>query len=140
MRSTATSPVHERIDTKLFMTVSAVFLGALGLMGVILPEELLTYFGAAPDPVVVVFVSLAGSLYVGFAMLNWMARDNVIGGIYSRPVALANFVQFFSVAILLIKNLTAAGHPTLFGIGFVVNALFASFFGYLLFAKGKACA
>jgi hypothetical protein len=35
-------------------------------------------------------------------MLNWMARANRIGGIYSRPVAMGNFLHFTMGALVLL--------------------------------------
>lgn len=48
-------------------------------------------------------VQAAGALYLGFAMVNWMAKDNLVGGIYSRPVALGNFVHFLVFTMALLK-------------------------------------
>ena len=45
----------------------------------------------------------AGALYLGFAILNWMAKDNLIGGIYSKPVALGNCLHFVVVAFALVR-------------------------------------
>ena len=35
--------------------------------------------------------------------MNWTAKDSLIGGIYARPVSLANFGHFFAGALLLLK-------------------------------------
>jgi hypothetical protein len=35
--------------------------------------------------------------------MNWTAKDSAIGGIYARPVSLANFSHFFIGALLLVK-------------------------------------
>ena len=52
-------------------------------------------------------VQLAGALYVGFAMVNWMAKGNLLGGIYNRAVAMGNFADFGIGAIVLVKGLIA---------------------------------
>ena len=41
------------------------------------------------------------ALYLGFASLNWMAKDNLIGGIYSPPVAIG---IFFAISMALLKS------------------------------------
>ena len=42
-------------------------------------------------------------------MLNWMARGNIIGGIYSRPVAVGNLIHFAIAALAMVKLLVH--HP-----------------------------
>lgn len=76
-------------------------------------------------------VQLFAGAFFGFAMLNYMARGNLIGGIYSRPVAIANFSN------LLIGGLAATktggfANPRITGFG-VVCLLFATAFGVVLF-------
>lgn len=115
------------------MIFSAILVGLVGMAASFMPEELLRYAGSSGAPVETLLVQALGAAYVGFAMLNWTARDNLIGGIYSRPVALANFVHFTVVAIALVKALFA-GHT---GIEIVAASLayagFAVAFGIVLF-------
>jgi hypothetical protein len=67
-------------------------------------------------------------------MLNWMARANLIGGIYSRPVAMGNFLHFAMVAIALLKALLGGlrAQPILIG-AVVVYSVFAVWFGLAVF-------
>lgn len=89
--------------TKILMTASAAFLALAGLGATFLPQELLTAAGASPHGVVVLFVQLVGALYLGFAVLNWYARGSLIGGIYNKPLVLANLLHFGVSAIALAK-------------------------------------
>jgi hypothetical protein len=43
------------------------------------------------------------ALYFALSLMNWLARSNAIGGIYSRPVSIGNFVHFFVGTITLAK-------------------------------------
>ena len=90
------------------MTASAVVLGALGLVATFLPDEALRAAGVAPVPFLKLVVQVAGALYLGFSVLDWMARDNLIGGIYGRPVAIANLMHFGSAALSMLKILAAS--------------------------------
>jgi len=36
-------------------------------------------------------------------MLNWMTKESLIGGIYNRPIAVANLTHFFIVGLAMIK-------------------------------------
>lgn len=38
-------------------------------------------------------------------MLNWMAKGSLIGGIYNRPIAVANFTHFIIAGLAVIKAL-----------------------------------
>lgn len=140
MSSTATTIASAKLNTKLVMTTSAAFMGLLGLVASFFPQEILRAVGVEPAATTVVFISIAGALYIGFALLNWMARSNAIGGIYSRPVALGNFIQFLTITLLLLKHTVTTPYTVVFGIGCAANAIFAILFGYMLFAGGDACA
>ena len=45
--------------------------------------------------------------------MNWIARDSLLGGIYGRPVVMANFVHAgiltFALISMQLRSLTAAG-------------------------------
>jgi hypothetical protein len=63
-----------------------------------------------------------------------MAKGNVIGGIYNRPIAIANFTHFLVGALALIKRLMK--HSDLpFAIWTVAGLyiIFALLFGMVLF-------
>ncbi len=121
------------MHTKLLMSGSAVFMALLGIAASFFPQEILAYLGSPPEGREVIVVEIAGALYLGFATLNWMARGNLIGGVYSRPVALGNFLHFFVVAAVLIRAAVAAARTPDVVIGAVVYALFALGFGLVLF-------
>lgn len=114
------------------MVISAAFMAVLGLGALFLPAEVLSYEGYAAEGIAVVLVQVTGALYLGFSILNWMARATLIGGIYSRPVAVGNFMHFMVVTIVLLKSLTAQTMAlNLIVAG--VYALLAVWFGAVLF-------
>lgn len=128
-----------QFNTKPLMISSAVFMGFLGIMGSFLPQEITGYIGASVTFQGTLLIKVAGALYFGFAVLNWMARHKLIGGIYSRPVALGNFAHFVIVAIMLLKSLITNTVTLPFIIASVIYTIFAISFGYILFAGGKSC-
>lgn len=129
----------DRLNTTLLMSGSAGFMGLLGVGASLFPRALLSALGIQPESGSVLLMSVAGALYLGFAVLNWMARENPIGGIYSRPVALGNAAHFFATTIVLVKHLVGTPHLVEFAIGTAVYALFAGGFGSLVFAGGDRC-
>jgi hypothetical protein len=94
-----------RMNTKLIMTASAVLLALIGLSLTFLPNEMMHYSGIGNSKPLQLILQLLGALYFGFAMLNWMAKGSVIGGIYNRPIALANFTHFLIGGLALVKAL-----------------------------------
>jgi hypothetical protein len=120
------------LQTRILLSASAAFLGILGVGASFLPQELLSYSGTAVTGFTVVLVQIAGALYLGFAMQNWMSRSVTIGGIYARPLALGNFLHFMVASIVLVKyQVVATAMPVLAGT--VVYAVFAAWFGLVLF-------
>lgn len=108
-------------------------MAGLGVLASFLPQEIAAHFGSRPDPYVVLLTQIGGAMYLGFAILNWMAKSVLIGGIYSRPVALANFLHFAMVAIILLKALAGGFKANEIMVGAAIYSLFGVWFGLVLF-------
>ena len=120
------------MHTRVLMIASAVLMAVIGLAASFKPQAVLGLHGTVPDNATVLFVQMAGAVYLGFAMLNWAARGILIGGIYARPVALGNFLHFTMVAITLIQAAIAFGAVEL-AISAAVFSVFSIWFGLVLF-------
>jgi hypothetical protein len=114
------------------MIASAALMAVIGLAMSFMPQEVLDMHGSVADNATVLLLQMAGAVYLGFAMLNWMARGILIGGIYARPVALGNFLHFVMVAITLIKAAIAFNAVPLM-IRAAVFSVFAIWFGLVVF-------
>jgi hypothetical protein len=121
------------MNTKLLMSLSAAFMAILGLAATFMPHETLVRHGARADGFAVFLVQLVGALYLGFAMLNWMGRASLIGGIYGRPVALGNLVHFAVVAITLVKMMVSGSISHSIIIASVIYLALAAWFGLVVF-------
>ncbi len=119
--------------TRVLLTMSAVFLAILGLAAVFLPQESLAYLGAPQQGALPVLVQLLGAHYLAFALLNWMAKDSLIGGVYNRPVAMGNLGHFGIGTIVLLKGAVGGDLPASSWIVCVVYALFAVWFVAITF-------
>lgn len=119
--------------TRLLMSASAIFLGLFGVIASFAPDEILRLLDATSSPLLLLVVQITGALYLGFAALDWMARDNLIGGIYSRPVAVANLLHFLTAGIAMIRLLAVHPEIGLLWLLALLYALFASSFGVVLF-------
>lgn len=122
--------------TRILMSFSALVLAILGLAATFAPQELLTHFGGNGDRYSVLMVQVFGAAYIGFAMLNWMARENLIGGIYSRPVAMGNFFHFTVAGLALLKFVVvgAVRSPDTI-ITAIVYCVLAVWFGAVVFTS-----
>lgn len=89
--------------TRLLMSASAVALGVLGSSCLFAPDVVLGQFGLVASGAAMLIVQVTGTLYLGFAALNWMWRGNLIGGIYARPVAIGNLLHFMAASLTMIK-------------------------------------
>jgi len=115
------------------MTASSLVMAIAGMAGLFMPAELAASFGADGNRLLQVLIQLSGALYLGFAMANWMGKGLTIGGIYGRPLSIANFTHFFIGAIALLKVLPSGEISWPFATILAVYMLFAVLFGYLVF-------
>ena len=120
------------MNTKLLMSASALFLGVCALFLSFMPGELLQFFSAA-GPVSQLALQLLGAVYFGFAMLNWMARGNLIGGIYSKPVSTGNLAHFMVGGLALVKIAAKSPQAPVIWIPAVIFSIFAMLFARVSF-------
>ncbi len=119
--------------TKIWMTSSSLVLALAGVLALFAPDVLLSTLNTAATAQVSVLVQLLGALYFSFALMNWAAKDSAIGGIYARPVSLANFSHFLSGTLILAKYLLSNEFNLSIVLALSVYAIFAVFFYWLVF-------
>ncbi len=116
------------------MMGSALVLGAIGISLTFLPQEIAAYIDPNHPTSFQILFQLLGALYFACAMLNWMAKESVIGGIYNRPIAIANFTHFLIGGLALAKVvLRTSNLPLALPILASVYTLFALLFGYIFY-------
>lgn len=128
------------MNTRRIMTASAVFMGAIGIGLTFFPREISSLSGISSTKQFQLVLQVMGALYFSFAMLNWMAKGAIIGGIYNKPIALANFTHFFIVTLALIKAMIGNGPLTAIAWVAVFYLIFTVWFGVIVFrhpAEGK---
>jgi hypothetical protein len=120
------------MNTKLIMTLCAVFLAIIGISLIFLPDEIEGLSGLGSGKIPLLLLQLLGGLYFGFSMLNWMTRTSVIGGIYNKPIVVANLSHFGIGGLALIKMLINNGSlPYWFWVLAGIYSIFALLFGIL---------
>lgn len=120
------------MPTRLLMIITTAFLAIVGLLLSFLSGEFLDYFDQPVNMFLVTAFQVIGALYLGFAMLNWMQKGSLIGGIYNRPVVVANLMHFGVVSVTLIKLIIGGVNESLIFMLAAIYTLFAIIFGYLL--------
>src|SRR4051794_39826178 len=84
---------------RLILTISASALFISGMAALFAPDEIAGLLCPVVPSSFVVVIQLMGGSLLSFALLNWMSRRNRIGGIYARPIGVAN-LMFFTIAAL----------------------------------------
>lgn len=110
-------------------------MGLLGIAASFFPKEILTAAGQPSTELLTLLLQIVGALYLGFALLNWMAKNILIGGIYSRPLCMGNFLHFIVAALALVKATMNNPASKYILIATVVYTIFAILFGLVLFTN-----
>ena len=106
----------------------------IGISASFIPHEILTFIGLPTNQPLPLLIQVIGAMYFAFAMLNWMSKGSIIGGIYNRPIAIANLTHFVIAGLALIKGIFS--NPSLsyiiWSIG-ILYSIFAILFGLVAF-------
>ncbi len=126
------------MNTKLLMTASAFIMGVLGIIASFMPVEILQALEQTPTPALILVVQITGSLYFGFALINWMAKSYLMGGIYSKPLTMGNFAHFLIAGIAIVKAAVSNSITSKYILILVIiYLLFAIAFGIVAFTNPK---
>ncbi|MES2766511.1 MAG: hypothetical protein V4642_11610 [Bacteroidota bacterium] len=125
------------LNTKVIMALSAVGMTAIALPLIFIPDEILAFCGIENARFHSLFLQITGALYFAFAMLNWMAKGNPIGGIYSRPLVMSNLVHFLVGGLALLKASMSGNYPARIWILTAFYTVFAILFALISFTHPK---
>jgi hypothetical protein len=113
--------------TRLIASVSAIVSGTSGVVLLFAADVALPLLTGLP-PGAIWLAQLVGAAWLGIAALNWLSRGATLGGIYGRPVVIANVAAWFITSTVLLKAPFAAGP-----VAALVPGAFAALYGVLLF-------
>ena len=119
--------------TKFLMTTSAIILGAIGIILTFIPQEVSRYLNLTESTPIL--FQILGALYFGFAVMNWMAKTVLIGGIFARPLTMGNFAHFMIATIALIKGAMNNSISHYYWILAILYLIFAVLFGIVVFTN-----
>jgi hypothetical protein len=128
---------RNHMKLNMFMAVVAVVAGLFGLGFVIVPEQLMSFYGAAPDVSANYMAQLLGAALLGFAVILWLCKDAEDSPV-RKAILLGLFVAEgvgFVVALItqLGGGINALGWSTV-----IIYLLAALGFGYFRFIKSAA--
>jgi hypothetical protein len=122
------------MNTKLLMSSSAIVMGLVGIALSFAPDDILKALNIEPIIALRLMLQLLGALYLAFAMVNWMTKSTLIGGIFAKPISMGNGAHFFIGAMALLKAATKTSGMPLFWVAFAVYSLYAICFLKVAFA------
>ena len=113
---------------------SALLLAVTGFAFVFAAREMLALLAPGTPRAATWVGQLLGAALIGLGCLDWFNRHTLLGGIYARPVVLAN-ATFFVVGALSILGTSptlGATRPIALGVAGVLG-VFAGCYAWLLF-------
>jgi hypothetical protein len=124
------------MNTKTLMIISAIFLAVNGFGFTFFPNEISVLLINDDNHIFILILQILGALYLGFSILNWMSKTNLIGGIYSKPLLIGNLLHFFTASMALIKlTFKVETNLQLIFSYTIIYSLFTLFFGYVFFTN-----
>ena len=121
------------MNTKTLMLVSALLLGLTGIFLLFFPQEISHYLNL--NEANSIFFQIFGSLYFGFAMVNWTAKGSLLGGIYGRAIVTGNFTHFTIGTLALIKWILFYNYFLYIWVFTIFYFIFAVLFGVVMFTN-----
>jgi len=122
------------MNTKLVLTFSAIVFGVSGIALTFAPDLIAPAIHIDSGKSSQLLLQIIGGLYFGLAMLNWMAKGSLIGGIYNRPIAVANFTHCMISGLAVLKGLNSDHQlPVLFWAAGIIYLVLGVSFGIILF-------
>jgi hypothetical protein len=113
---------------KTVLTVSAIYLGVLGLGFMLAPRQF--GIGAVPpdaSPELIAYIRVFGGPMVGIAVVNWLAR-NAEPSSARNAIVLANLVGFACVTSMDILGVFSGGTRPVQKLFLVIHLLFTAAF------------
>jgi len=117
------------------LVAAALLYFAVSLPLLFAPDELLSASGVTPTAFDGALLQLLAAALFGFAMFNWLQRSTVTGGIYGRPLVMANLAHTAIAALSLLHLVRRGTLPTTLLTALVLYGVLALAFAWTLFRR-----
>jgi len=119
------------------LLASAILLMGFGIVTLFAPVEIASFLGRSGQTTSPVVVQLLGGALFAMGTLDWMNRYATIGGIFGRPVVVANLTIFFISTTTLARHALATGSGiAVWGVA-AICAILAVLFARLMFSSPR---
>ncbi len=125
------------MKTKPLMITSSFVLALFGISATFFPSEILLNLDQTPNELLILFVQIAGALYFGFGIMNWIGKNVLFGGIYGKPLCIGNLSHFGIAGLALLKSAMKSSSVKYIWIVTIVYLIFAILFGITFFTNPK---
>lgn len=115
--------------TRMLATASALTLGAAGAVLLFAADEVMERSGA-PGSFAAVVGQCLGGAWLALAFVTWLTRNTPQGGIYGRPIVLANTSVYTITALVCLR---AFWVNQAVSVTALVAGAFALLYSYVLF-------
>ncbi len=113
--------------SKSLMIAASLVLALVGVALIFASEEWAANFGIESSAALTITAQVLGAFMASFAMLNWMSKGMTLGGIYGRPIVIANLLHFSMNSILFTKLSLTNNEPILWAAAIISGALALAF-------------
>jgi hypothetical protein len=120
------------VISSLISRVSAALLAVSGGALLFAPDVLLPALVLGFPPTAAWLGQLLGAAWLGVAALNWLNRATILGGIYGRPVVLANLALYLVSALSLLRVVADGAAPRAIWAALLPATALAALYGALL--------
>lgn len=120
------------MNTRYLMIASSLVMAAIGIPVTFAPQEILHRVQSDATAWEMMVAQLGGALYCGFALMNWMAKGMLLGGIYGRPIVIGNLVHSTMGALALLKMEATPSTNLVKWLLLGIYVVFAAGFGYAM--------
>ena len=122
------------MSSKNLLLSSSLCLLLAGIALTFLPDETARLFSPLVAPQLVMLIQVLGALLFGNGMLNWLSKDQVIGGVYGRPLVVGNTAHFVTGGLALLRHLPSHHSPEMIAVT-LLYVIFGASFARLLFVS-----
>lgn len=123
--------------TNPLLVAASIACGVPGLLLLFGADEVLVRAGAPAVPMATWMVGLLGGTLVALALMNWFQRHSLLGGIYGRPLVIANTLVFTNACFSSLRMWRTTG-GMVYASATVVSALLMVAFARTFFVNPAA--
>lgn len=113
--------------SKSLMIAASLVLALVAVALIFASEEWAANFGIESSAALTITAQVLGAFMASFAMLNWMSKGMTLGGIYGRPIVIANLLHFSMNGILFTRLSFTNDEPILWAAAIISGALALAF-------------